>query len=147
MEITREVIKIVEGMTKDNDVRQDVYLLCLEADNYEDKNLRNYLSTLVKNCRINGRIQSQNRTRLEEIHAEDISEWAGVNGSADDPLSVMLTLEKEQGMREALSDLEKAVYHLVILRDISYSTAAEHLGITYEALKKHVSRIKSKING
>lgn len=147
MKITEEIINLVESMSKSEEFRQDVYVQLLEMPEPEDDDLKKYVSKVMKNM-VGNRIWTQNnRRRLEEEHENEIAEWSGVVGVAPDPLDSLIAEELEGELIGDLSDIEKDVYGLVIAGDQDYTEAAKMLEISYDSLRKHVSRIKKKFNG
>jgi len=84
-------------------------------------------------------------SRRRELLTENYEEWS--HESAPDPLDSLLAEELEDEILGGLSDLEKDIYARVIGNGVTYKEVSRELGMSEEAVRKHVSRIKGKFNG
>ena len=53
--------------------------------------------------------------------------------------------QMKAGILEALTDEERALYRAVYEEDVDYQRLSDTYGITYDALRKRISRIRKKI--
>lgn len=152
MEITPRMFEYVEDTVKILDMRQDIFVKILEKqdgptfDTWELE--RNWLSSFIANhIKVTGRNET-NRKVLMEDNEGLIRDIYGYDGESADPADIVVAEELEAEFLKGLTELEKDIYAMVIGADIcSYKEAAEILAMSTIALRKHVSRIKGKLNG
>lgn len=156
MELTKEIIEVVEKFELDEDAKQDAYVKLLEADELPEFSSKahhdNYIRQLVFWTKKNEESKHQNRARIVEENADEIRDLFCQNEEyAEDP-SVLL--EYEQTIEEflsSLSDTNRRTFEKLYLEGYTPEDLAIEEEVDRNAIDQRVHNIKKlvkeKFNG
>jgi len=148
MEITREIMDVVEGFELDEDAKQDAYVKLLESAvdfKFSDTAHRdNYIRQLVYWTRTNSSSKENNRKRIEEENAGALRDT--YNSDKDefsaDPAEVIAAAERMDGFLEMLSDTHRRTFEKLYLDGLTPQEVADEEGVARNAIDQRVHNIK-----
>ncbi len=131
------------------DVVQDVALrfIAYEPPRVDEDKLAAYVGKAVRNTCIALCRDVKHRMELRQANDDIIRGTYGYDGSSDAPEEMVIVESETVHIYNELSDIERQVFINVLTIQRTYKEASKELGISEEAVRKHVSRIKKKFNG
>lgn len=153
MKLTPEIIEIAEDMPNwDEDLRQDLYVKWLEADEEEfdldtPAKIRAYLHQRYKNLKYNRDSVAARRAELEKENVEAITRNLGLADVAADPFD-KLAAEEEVTLRlKEMSPLIRETFDRVILGGESIEAVALDERTTANVIYQRVWEAKKILQG
>jgi len=151
VQVTQEVLDIVEKANVLEDVKQDFYIKWMEMEPLDfptPGQLRAYVFLTMRHMAGNHLHKERNRKRLESDHYEDIVRGLGLNYSPDDPAH----LEEARGLiltkLDSLSPLLRMTLEMYYLDGRTPREIAEAFeGDTEEAVRKRITRARNITKG
>lgn len=147
MELTPEVIKYVEKLRMDDDMKQELYLHLLEYEVEVETGFPKYVYEVHKNLRNNTRWKEGNRRRLEQENEDIIRDTFYADNQAADPAEILEMEEDMQTRLGGLSDLlqERMEQHYV--DGLTINEMAELSGDSPDAIYKQLQRGRDILKG
>ena len=155
MELTKEIIEVVESFELDEDAKQDAYVKLLESELPEfttDAHRDNYIRQLVFWTRKNEQAKQSNRQRILEENEETIRDIYCQNAEYDDDPADLVELEQElEEFLDTLSDTHRRTFEKLYLEGYTPEDLAFEEGVARNAIDQRVHNIKKlvqeKFNG
>lgn len=156
MEITQEVMDVIEGFELDEDAKQDAYIKILEADDFPDFTSKthrdNYIRQLVFWTRKNEYNKEANRRRIIDENEREIRDlYAQYEEFAEDPSNILQHEQELNTFLEDLSDTHRRTFERLYLDGLTPAELAAEEGVARNAIDQRVHNIKKivkeKFNG
>lgn len=156
MELTQDIIEVVEKATPDEDIRQDFYAQWLSLEDTPDMNDKNHLHNYIRQTLWWRR---QNQINTEQNHARLIAEneqtirdlYTDNTEYADDPSDLIEHEQQVQQFVDELSDTNRRTFTSLNLDGLTPEEHAEEEGVARNAIDQRVHNIKKlvkeKFNG
>jgi hypothetical protein len=128
MELTSDLMDIVENTNWDDDGRQDFYIKWLEKEgsmSFDSKSdLKRYIMAFYKNGMMHRARTETNRRRIEKENQEAITRELGLDGQAADPCDLLMIGEEYEDIVTQLSPLIRRAYESVVINGESVEDVA-----------------------
>ena len=127
------------------DLTQNVFLAFYETDLHTTiEDARAWLYSTARRQAAQYHRQNYRKRAHETADAADDTQMT-VDGDLADSFTDGDIAQMKAGILEALTDEERALYRAVYEEDVDYQRLSDTYGITYDALRKRISRIRKKI--
>lgn len=140
------------------ELAQDVYIEIAQSDLTKIKNFEAWTSTIIKNRSLNKKRDCRCSSTVQFLEAGDVSEIEHDEASlipiiplskypspARNPAQTYEHTLMLKAARLQLDDEDKQLFDLMYQEEIAPKDAAQILGITHEALRQRVHRLKTKL--
>lgn len=150
MELTQDVVSIVNRANVPEDAKQEFYLKWLES---EDKTfptvgqLRAYIFNTLKHTSGNLRFTEINRRRIEQENHEAIISGLGLDESPDNPAE---EVEMQDAILTKLDSLSAVLRETLVqyyVEGRAPEDIAEANGENVEAVRKRITRARNQLKG
>ncbi len=84
----------------------------------------------------------RSRRRRWEEYDDGLADDAA---SVDDQVATTLVLERVRACLDGLSDVDRRLFDLCVLGDLTYAEAADELGLTHAGLRNRLSRLRGRL--
>jgi RNA polymerase sigma factor (sigma-70 family) len=147
MEITQEIMDVVESFELNEDAKQDAYVKLLESEEKEFTSTThrdNYIRQLVFWTRSNEAAKEKNRARLLEDNQDLIRALynSGNDEYAEDPVDIVEAEERMDAFLEILSDTYRRTFTRLYLDGLTPQEVADEEGVARNAIDQRVHNIK-----
>ena len=140
------------------ELAQDVYIEVAQSDLTKVKSIEAWINTIIKNRSLNKKRDCRCNLTVEFLEAGDVSEIEYDEAShipiiplskypspARNPAKTYEHILMLKAARLQLDDEDKQLFDLMYQEEIAPKDAAQILGITHEALRQRVHRLKTKL--
>lgn len=140
MDLSPTVIRIMENMNLDDDIRQDLYVLWLEAEDERQEfdstvHLGSYIAGWYRNMKRNNHKIEANRRRLEVVHYDELADLHYGGSSVNTPEEMMELQEDMAARIGGLSDSMMDVMQEYYVEGKTDEEIAETRGTTEGAVR------------
>jgi len=152
MELTTRTINMAESLNWDDDLRQDVYVKWLEADDRPldidtDSKLKAYLQEFYFNVKRGSDSKEKRRREIEQESVEAITRELGLADDADDPMEVLIAEEGIYDILKDMSPLIRGTFERVIVEGDSVEAEAEREKVSANTIYQRVWEAKQTLKG
>ena len=154
MEITNDIILYVEGLSIDDETRQNLYLKFLNMSEREEEfPSEEYMQNWVWSCLT--KMQSHhnqveyNRQRILMESKEEIAMGLGVDpdGAAPDPMDLLIAEEEFENKLKELSPLLRVTLERVVIDGAEPEDVAVEEGTSVNVIYQRVHKAKEILRG
>jgi RNA polymerase sigma factor (sigma-70 family) len=149
MELTQDIIDVVEKFELNEDAKQDAYVKLLESElpDFETKTHRdNYIKQLVFWTRKNEESKLANRQRLIEENEREIRDiYSQHEKYAESPDNLIQHAQALDEFLEDMSDTNRRTFERLYLDGLTPDELADEEGVARNAIDQRVHNIKKLV--